>query len=75
MEVMGHDACSRQRELIEEVQRHLERLVQLAHAELEALKQRQHNLWKEIDRQIETEIGEKERSIGALNEHRAEHGC
>jgi len=44
----------------------------LAH---EALKSRHHNLWKEIDQQIELTIGEKERCIGALNEHRKEHGC
>jgi hypothetical protein len=67
--------CPRQQELIEEVQRHLARLAQLAHSESDALRKRHHNLWKEIDQQIEMEIGEKERCIGALNEHRAEHGC
>jgi hypothetical protein len=67
--------CLRQQELIDEVRRRLTKLAELAHAESEALAGRHHNLWKEIDQQIELEIGEKERSIGALNEHRREHGC
>jgi|SRR6185437_16903119 len=67
--------CLRQQELMEEVRRRLARLAELAHAEAEALKSRHHNLWKEIDQQIELTIGEKERCIGALNEHRKEHGC
>jgi hypothetical protein len=29
----------------------------------------------EIDRQIETALGEKQRALGALKEHRREHGC
>jgi len=42
---------------------------------VDALASRNHNSWKAIDQQIELEIGEKERCIGALNEHRREHGC
>jgi len=67
--------CLRQQELMEEVRRRLAHLAELAHAESEALKNHHHNLWKEIDQQIELTIGEKERCIGALNEHRKEHGC
>ena len=29
----------------------------------------------EIDLQIDILIGEKERALGALNQHREEHGC
>jgi hypothetical protein len=67
--------CRRRQELIDEVIRHLERLAELAHAESEALAGQHQNLWKEIDRQIENEVGAKERAIGALNQHRDEHGC
>jgi len=67
--------CVRQQELISDVQVHLQRIAELAHAEVDALASRNHNSWKAIDQQIELEIGEKERCIGALNEHRREHGC
>ena len=67
--------CARQQELNEEVQRHLKRIAELAHAEVDALQDRHTNLWLKLDKEIELEIGEKERCIGALNEHRREHGC
>jgi hypothetical protein len=67
--------CIRQQELMDEVQSRLEKIAELAHAEVEALRNHNHNLWKAIDTQIELQIGEKERCIGALNEHRREHGC
>jgi hypothetical protein len=68
-------ACPREQELNEDVQRHLRRIAELAHAEREALQDRHTNLWVKLDKEIELEIGEKERSIGALNQHRKEHGC
>jgi hypothetical protein len=67
--------CLRQQELMSEVQRHLHRIAELARAETNAIKNQESNLWKELDQQIELEIGEKERSIGSLNEHRSQHGC
>jgi hypothetical protein len=67
--------CPRQAELIEEVRIYLQRLAELAHAEAEALQCGHQGLWREIDQEIENVIGEKERAIGALNEHRTEHGC
>ncbi|MBZ5581852.1 MAG: hypothetical protein LAQ30_06535 [Acidobacteriia bacterium] len=66
--------CLRQQALIAEVQRHLVRLAQLARAEAE-LVGGPSDAWLAVDKEIELEIGEKERSMGALRQHREEHGC
>ncbi len=66
--------CLRQQELIAGVQRHLARLAQLARAEEELISDRSE-AWLAIDKEIEMEIGEKERAMGALRQHRREHGC
>jgi len=68
-------ACQRQQELLAEVQRILLKLSELARAESKAMESRSENAWLEIDKQIELTIGEKERSMGALKQHRDEHGC
>jgi hypothetical protein len=61
-------------ELINKVQRHLLRLAELAHEEA-ALVSWNDPRWKEVDQAIENVLGEKERALGALKEHRKEHGC
>jgi hypothetical protein len=68
-------SCQRQQELIAETQSHLLRLSELSRAQAEALIHGSENLVMEIDQQIETTLGEKERALGALKEHRREHGC
>jgi hypothetical protein len=68
-------ACPRQQELMEVVQGHLMELSRLAREEVDVLKTRDEPRWLEIDRLIEKELGEKERALGALREHRHEHGC
>ena len=75
MDVTEQSACTRQQELIREVIARLSRLAVLAHEETRALTQGHGESWKQIDQEIENVIGEKERCIGALNEHRLEHGC
>jgi hypothetical protein len=67
--------CARQQQLMDEAQSCLVRIADLARAEAEALTNGTENIAMEIDRQIEHAIGEKERAIGALREHRKEHGC
>ena len=67
--------CPKQRELIGRVQSHLERLTELMGFASVALEHGQQNTSMEIDRQIENELGAKERAMGALNEHRSQHGC
>ena len=67
--------CLRQQELISEVQKHLSKLAELMHSEAELIDDKVGTAWLDVDRLIEHELGEKERSIGALKEHRREHGC
>jgi hypothetical protein len=67
--------CSEQQRLISQVQEHLINLADLARAEVDAMRDESENTWLEIDRQIELAIGEKERALGALKQHRHEHGC
>jgi hypothetical protein len=67
--------CLRQQEIIEEVQRHLIRISELTRAVAEALTNHAENLAAELDKQVDLELGLKERAMGALHEHRREHGC
>ena len=67
--------CRRQQELIAAVQKHLLRLAALARTESEVISGESENAWMAVDREIENELGEKERAMGALKQHRAEHGC
>ena len=67
--------CSRQEMLIAETQQHLMHLADLARQESAAIASRDENLILALDREIENTLGLKERSLGALHEHRNEHGC
>ena len=67
--------CLKQQQLIERVQTHLIRLGELARSATAAIAAGHENTLMELDRQIELEVGEKERAMGALREHRKEHGC
>ena len=67
--------CLRQQELIEDVQRHLMRISELTRAIAEALANRNENLAAELDKQVDLELGLKERGMGALHQHRKEHSC
>ena len=66
--------CLRQQELIGEVQKYLIELSRLAREEAEVVKYKDGR-WLEIDKKIEQTLGDKERAIGALREHRETHGC
>ena len=68
-------ACRRQQELIDCVQQHLIRIADLSRATAEALQNGNDNLALELDQETEHELGKKERALGALREHRHEHGC
>lgn len=67
--------CPRQEELIAETQGHLMRLSELARREAAAIQSRDEQEILAIDKEIEATLGYKERSLGALYEHRDEHGC
>lgn len=47
----------------------------LIHEEREAMKSEGPNTIRAIDELLEKAFGRKERAIGALHQHREEHGC
>jgi hypothetical protein len=67
--------CLKKQQLLAAVETQLETVAKLALTEVNAIKHEAEIIWMEIDKQIELALGEKERSIGALLEHRKEHGC
>ena len=67
--------CNQQQRLIETVQAHLMRIAELSRATADALARRDEDLAGDLDKQVETEVGAKERALGALRQHRREHGC
>jgi len=71
----GMPRCETRDELAADVQRVLTDLVQLAHREIEAVKIGAQNTIAAIDKLIENTFGRKERAMGALVQHRREHGC
>ncbi len=68
-------ACPQQQKLIGEVQKHLIRIAELSRAAADAVANGNENLTRELDKQVEAEIGKKERARGRLRQHREDHGC
>lgn len=60
---------------MDDVQRVLHNLSQLLAQEIEALPTGSESLILGIDREIDRTFGEKERAMGALQQHKREHGC
>ena len=67
--------CLRQQELIEDVQRHLIRISELTRSIAEALANGNESFTAELDKEVDLELGLKERGMGALHQHRKEHCC
>jgi hypothetical protein len=67
--------CAIRDALIAEAEDNLLRLAELAKAEASAIRTQSHSVQLEIDLQIEHYLGEKERALGRLHQHRIEHGC
>jgi hypothetical protein len=67
--------CVEQQTLIETIQAHLLRIAELSRATSEALENRNLNFARQLDQEVETELGAKERAFGALQQHRKDHGC
>ena len=67
--------CLQLQEIMREVQDHLMALAELSRAAAIALQNHNENLAREIDLQIELELGAKERSMGKLEQHHKDHGC
>jgi hypothetical protein len=52
----------------------LNKLVTLTGNQLTAFRERDSSAFMHLDKELELTVGHKERSIGALREHRREHG-
>ncbi len=67
--------CRKKIQLKYDVQVALSKLSQLIESQLGALADAGIEKVREIDHEIELCFGEKERAIGALQQHLKEHGC
>jgi hypothetical protein len=67
--------CNTRQRLEDLAQHQLRELAAMAHEEAEILKTGDEERIVEVDKRIENTLGQKERVIGALQEHRREHGC
>lgn len=54
---------------------HLMEMAALSKEEADVVPMGDRDAIDELDKRIEAKIGEKERSLGALKQHRGEHGC
>jgi hypothetical protein len=68
-------SCVRQQDLIAKAQAHLVRISELTRSIAEALANGNEDMAADLDKQVDLELGLKERAMGALHEHRREHGC
>lgn len=53
----------------------LKKLQMISTQQLEAFDRYDDEKFANFDRELENTVGEKERAIGALRQHAAEHGC
>ena len=66
--------CKRCAELFGQVAAVLDELTLLTRDQSEAFKAGDMNRFTGLDKELENTVGRKERCIGALREHRREHG-
>jgi hypothetical protein len=69
------ETCATRAALTRQVDDVVARVVELIYRRSAAIEYGHENTVMVIDRQIEHSLGEKERAIGALLQHRKEHGC
>jgi hypothetical protein len=67
--------CPQQQKLMSEAQDHLMKISELTRSIAEALANGNEHFAAEMDKQVDLELGMKERAMGALHQHRKEHGC
>jgi hypothetical protein len=67
--------CAEQQRLMAVVQGHLIEISKLTRATAEALANGNENFAAEVDKLVDIEFGKKERAMGALHQHRKDHGC
>ena len=72
---MKAERCPQHHNLDNEVQTVLQKLVELTGAQLKAFREQNDREFMRLDKELENAMGEKERAIGALQQHMEEHGC
>lgn len=73
--VVPTTTCARRTERAEELKIVLQQLVDLTRRQRDAFLANDETEFMRLDRELELTIGVKERSVGALQQHEAEHGC
>lgn len=69
------DRCPVEERLAETVSGILTHLIELTTAQLHSFREHRDEDLSRLDKELENAMGEKERAIGALDEHRKEHWC
>ena len=67
--------CTEYDRLQKDVEAILDKLRELTTLQLEVFRSRDQPEFVRLDKQLELTVGEKERRIGALRQHSADHGC
>jgi tetrahydromethanopterin S-methyltransferase subunit G len=75
MESETDEVCRIKDRLQNLVQHILFEIATLSREEAEILKTGDQKRINEIDKRLENLVGEKERALGAVKQHRTEHGC
>ncbi|WP_180538459.1 hypothetical protein [Nevskia soli] len=73
--MMAGDFCIEKALLMEKVQSTLLKLAKIAHEQSEALGRGDQKTVMALDKELENSLGEKERFLGAFNQHVEDHGC
>jgi len=71
----GRSPCEKSRELVRLVVQHLDELAKLTAEQRAARLDGSVELAAHLDAQLDLKFGEKERSVGAWQQHAREHGC
>lgn len=72
---MTSEKCSEYARLEADAHATLKKISELASAQLEAFAENCDEEFTRLDRELELTVGHKERVIGALRQHAADHGC
>jgi hypothetical protein len=67
--------CARRDELTFQAEEMIRRIIEHSKGAAEALHRHDYAALVQLDRDLETALGEKERALGALREHQLTHGC
>jgi hypothetical protein len=67
--------CEKQEELRRRATAILDQIDELTLQQIQYMRDWDDEKLMEVDKQLELAFGEKERTFGALFEHRREHGC